>query len=67
MWATKYPSKHDIPSQMYPDVRTREAIGARSNIPTELSDPTPFMALPRNTFPSGPKMMLTSIRGIVFR
>ena len=67
MWARKNPSRQAIPSQIYPDVSIREAIGARSNILTELSDPTPFMALPRNTFPSGPKIMLTRIRGIVFR
>ena len=41
-------------------------MGARSRILTELSDPTPFMALPRSTFPRGPKIMQIKIRGIVF-
>src|SRR5258708_25277523 len=41
-------------------------MGTRSEIVAELSDPTPFMALPRSTFPRGPKIMLIKIRGIVF-
>src|ERR1700674_762465 len=66
MWAIKNPSKQAIPSQMYPDASTRDAIGTRSRILADAPVPMPFMALPRNTFPRGPKMILTRIRGIVF-
>src|SRR5260370_2236487 len=41
-------------------------MGTRARIPGELSEPTPFMALPRSTFPRGPKIMQIKIRGIVF-
>jgi len=66
MWVTKNPIKQTMPSQMYSDLRTREAIGRRSIILAEVTDPTPFMPFPRNTFPRGPKMMLIRIKGIVF-
>jgi hypothetical protein len=41
-------------------------IGVRSTILPELTAPTLFMALPRNTFPRGPNVMLIKIMGIVF-
>ena len=67
MWETKNPIKQTMPNQMYSELRTREMIGRRSMILAEVTGPTLFMPFPRNTFPSGPKMMLIRIKGIVFR
>src|SRR5258706_2954466 len=66
MWTVKNTSKQKMPSQIKPDISTLEAMGTRSRVLAEESDPTLFMALPRNTFPRGHKMMLIRIKGIVF-
>lgn len=56
-----------MPSQIYPESNTLDAIGSRLEIPTVANEPTLFIPFPRKTFPSGPNITLMKIRGIVFR